>query len=246
MSFLEPSANGRFQNFDIVPSSASAFEVVQGRVLPIAEAESSYLQGTAVGANIADFDFPWPFSSTNAYGDGHFIVQDTITSLTLTARLSASPGTSSPTPVMFRNSVETLLGSTFSVTSSTPSNFSLTLTTDPATGLAWVPSNIGASTFGLSISVVLGAANLRVYTLYLDVLYLTPRGNSRARIGPLLSEPSLYCAICGFPRHIRELVKIEEPRHPHVGLWICREDVDTIDREPTSPELVEGDIDFDL
>ena len=117
---------------------------------------------------------------------------------------------------------------------------------NPLTNLAWKPSEIGGNTWGISCTVIGGASQLQIFRLYLETSYGTPLGASRARLGPLLREPALFCAICGFPDHIRGLTRIEEPRHPHVGLWVCKDDIDELDREPISPELVEGDIDFDL
>jgi len=67
-------------------------------------------------------------------------------------------------------------------------------------------------------------------------------GQGRWRKGPLLREEARICSFHGTPFHKSDLIHITDPRHPHAGYWVCRDDLDEINPESTEPTLIEGDL----
>lgn len=219
-----------------VPSDKAAWEVVADR------SDASYLSGTTA-SDTATFTFTYPGYATSSYGTNQGSrVMPGITSVSFQVRLARPSG--APRTLQIATEFGAVAGTDMTVSSSAFTLFTTTLTTDPGTNAAWTATSLNSRKFGLSLGGGLGSVRASSFLIVIAETYGV--GNTRARLGPATGEPALFCAICSFPFHISDLIKVEDPRHPHVDKWVCKEDYDKIDPEPQGPLLSEGDLDFDL
>jgi hypothetical protein len=123
----------------------------------------------------------------------------------------------------------------------------VTLATDPSTGLAWTQAGL-TSLLANGLTFFFppldgnntGAA---ISNVYIEPVGVSPvPGQGRTSLGPEHHELAYVCVLCGIPKHLRDLVKPRDPRHPQYNQWVCKDDFDVIDPEPTSPTFLDGDL----
>lgn len=236
MPRLLPTSNGTISGWTTVPAAKSAYEVLSDF------SDSSYLE-SAGAADSGTLTFTFPGYTTSSYTSAYTSVDQGsrvmpgISSAAFVTRLARIGGTGTRDISLIDD-----LGTVYATLAfSADSGITETST---ASGITWTSATLAARKFGLLLSA--GDGTFRWYRFLLSIVETDAIGGGRARLGPTLEEVALFCAICSAPKHVRDLIKVTDPRHPHVGLWVCRDDYDRIDPEPTSPFISEGDFDFDL
>jgi hypothetical protein len=183
---------------------------------------------------------------SKTYGDG-LSMQEAVSLRNLRVRIRARNATSLSIAILASRDAGSTTGQIGSDQPLTPTFawYTFDAATDPLTSTHWRSEDLGTP-LEIALSVTASSAtDLSVFHIETTEAFGT--GNVRTRIGPKLGEPSMFCAICGVPRHMRQLVRVEDPDHPHSGWWLCPEDLDDYDRpEEEEPVIVDGDIDFDL
>lgn len=120
--------------------------------------------------------------------------------------------------------------------------------TNPSTGLPWTLA-AAQSILTSAVTVETGffapsETGIAISNLYIEILGVSHiPGSGRTLLPPNLGGFAFVCSICGLPFHEFDTLIVREPRHPHFGRRICRDDYDAIDPEtPSGPDLTEGDL----
>lgn len=216
---------------------------------PAAPSDADYVTLTGLGAGKRVwFKFSIPgYYNNKSYGDGLTMVDSlTIISLTVRLRIRMPVTPTSCAILISRDGGTTIgqIGADFTPTTSF-AWVEQTATLDPLTGAQWRSQDLSTPTeisFSTSES---GDTDVSVF--HIETSEALGGGLKRARLGPLLKEPALFCAVCNEPKHLRDLVQVADPDSLQDGWYVCKADYDEVIR-PEREELflTEGDIDHDL